>query len=346
MQVAASSIKTFSPTFPVQPEAVILQTRTRFPDLADADFVVAPIEKGGSGRKFYRVKAAGGASMIVIKYTPQRPENLRYVDIAMFLSEADVPVPRIHLHDRDEGLIWMQDLGECDLWDVATNGSEVERMKGYESALNSVFQLHGPATEAYRRNPLALEIEFDEQLYLWEQGYFFEHCLSGIFGLDAHQVGRLASLPALTGLAASLSSEDRVLIHRDFQSQNVMLQDERAWLIDFQGMRPGLAQYDLASLLYDPYVDLTAFQRDELLRFYKRLVVEQGGAIPENFDLLFAGCAVQRLMQALGAYGFLGLKCGKPEFLSHVPAAKRSLREVAARIDGMDEFVCLLECLP
>jgi aminoglycoside/choline kinase family phosphotransferase len=284
--------------------------------------------------------------MILIKYTPQRPENLRYVDIATFLSESGVPVPRIHLHDREEGLIWMQDLGADDLWQLASAGSPSERLKGYQSALESVIQLHGPATEAFRQNPLALEIEFNEQLYLWEQGYFFEHCLSGIFGLNAEQVSRVAGLPALTELAAALANQERVLIHRDFQSQNVMLQGGRAWLIDFQGMRPGLAQYDLASLLYDPYVDLTAAERETLLGFYKRLVVERGGSIPDDFDLIFAGCAVQRLMQALGAYGFLGLKCGKPEFLAHVPAAKRSLREVAARIDGMDEFVSLLECLP
>jgi hypothetical protein len=51
-------------------------------------------------------------------------------------------------------------------------------------------------------------------------------------------------------------------------------------------------------------------------------------------------------MQALGAYGFLGMKRGKPEFLDHIPAARRSLREVAGRVDGLEGIVELLEGLP
>ena len=44
---------------------------------------------------------------------------------------------------------------------------------------------------------------------------------------------------------------------------------DEAYLIDFQGMRSGLAEYDLASLLYDPYVHLTGSERAELLEFYR-----------------------------------------------------------------------------
>jgi N-acetylmuramate 1-kinase len=71
-----------------------------------------------------------------------------------------------------------------------------------------------------------------------------------------------------------------------------------------------------------------------------------GMEIVSDFDEIFHFCALQRLMQALGAYGFLGLQKGRPDFLSHIPAARRSLREVAARIDGLDEFVALLDSLP
>ena len=139
----------------------------------------------------------------------------------------------------------------------------------------------------------------------------------------------------------------RTLVHRDFQSQNIIIQDEQAWLIDFQGMRPGLPQYDVASLLYDPYyVDLTSSERSQLLGFYKRVALQSGMQLTSDFDEVFNFCALQRLMQALGAYGFLGLQKGRPDFLAHIPAARRSLREVAARVDGLDEFVALLDSLP
>ncbi len=329
----------------MQTDTVIHETRFRFPALAGADFQVAPIEKGGSGRKFYRIATTHNDSMIVVKYTPQRLENLRYVEIAQMLATSGVSVPAIYFHDAEEGLIWMQDLGEHDLWSLRGAPCE-ERRAGYRLALEAIAVVHVDATRAFESRPLALEMEFDQQLYLWEQGYFLEHCLGGIFSLTGKQIQRYAELPALEAMAADLAREDRTLVHRDFQSQNVMLREGSAWLIDFQGMRPGLPHYDLASLLYDPYVDLTPQDREVLVVEYKSIIRSRGGEIGAQFDSIYARCAMQRLMQALGAYGFLGLKCGRSEFLMHVPAARRSLREVAARVDGMDEFVSMLESLP
>ena len=43
-----------------------------------------------------------------------------------------------------------------------------------------------------------------------------------------------------------------------------------AFFIDFQGMRPGLAEYDLASLLFDPYVRLSPAEREAVLATWRR----------------------------------------------------------------------------
>jgi aminoglycoside/choline kinase family phosphotransferase len=103
------------------------------------------------------------------------------------------------------------------------------------------------------------------------------------------------------------------------------MQSGQAHLIDFPGMRPGLAEYDLASLLYDPYVDLTEAERAELIRYYREQQVKKGITIEGDFDFKLRLCAMQRLMQALGAYGFLGLVKGHKHFLKYVPAAMESL---------------------
>ena len=57
-------------------------------------------------------------------------------------------------------------------------------------------------------------------------------------------------------------------------------------------------------------------------------------------------CAMQRLMQALGAYGFLGLVKGSRHFLAHVPAALRSLRNLIADIDLLEPLGAALACMP
>lgn len=324
---------------------VITRTLERFPAYAEGDFEVRPLEKGGSERKFYRIHNGENPSLIVVKYSGQKEENRHYVDIARFLADAGLQVPRIYFHDADEGLIWMQDLGEEDLWAFRREPWELRRPL-YESALAEVAKLHTGATRKLEGSRLHLEREFSGQLYLWEQDYFFQNCLRAHFGLDEKTVRRYAALPVWHDLAAGLSSRPRVLVHRDFQSQNVMIQDGSAWLIDFQGMRPGLAQYDLASLLYDPYVELHDGERSQLLEFYKREASRAGLEVSADFERVFYQCALQRLMQALGAYGFLGLQKGRADFLAHIPAARRSLREVAVRLDGLDDFVALLDGLP
>ncbi|HEY5704796.1 MAG TPA: phosphotransferase [Terrimicrobiaceae bacterium] len=326
-------------------QRLLLQTQERFPSYHHSEVEIAPLEKGGSERKYYRICAGGEHRVILVKYSSQKEENRHYVEIAKFLSASKVNVPAIYFHDASEGLIWMEDLGDEDLWSWREAPWERRRAL-YESALFEVSKLHIAATRSLEGFGLRLEREFSEQLYLWEQQYFFDNCLRAHFGLNETAVRRYAELPVMHGIAGRLASLPRVLVHRDFQSQNVLIHDDVAWLIDFQGMRPGLPHYDVASLLYDPYVELTGGERGLLLDFYKSVARRSGMEISSDFDEIFNFCALQRLMQALGAYGFLGLQKGRPDFLAHIPAARRSLREVAARIDGLDEFVALLDLLP
>ena len=51
---------------------------------------------------------------------------------------------------------------------------------------------------------------------------------------------------------------------------------------------------------------------------------------------------MQRLMQALGAYGKLGHTDGRIHFLTHIPAAITLLREVLGKITGMEKLAALL----
>ena len=316
-------------------ELLLRQTRRHFPRFAVDEIKITPIEKGGSDRKFYRVRCSSEQSLILVKYDRNREENRHYVAIAQFLEEHEIRAPRIYYHDADEGLIWLEDLGESDLFSYRSESWMVRRAF-YESALDEVRKLHQLAESVCIEMRQHLPAEFNAALYLWEQSYFFENCLGRCFQVEQSKIEKLAASPVLHDIAGSLAQRDRVLVHRDFQSQNVLMRNGQAYLIDFQGMRPGLAHYDLASLLYDPYVDLTGPERNELLDYYCRE--------KPNTDFLttLRLCAMQRLMQALGAYGFLALVKGHKHFLQHIPKALNSLREVVAEIDGLELFQTLL----
>ena len=325
-------------------DLLVRRTRKHFPRLDVAQIKIAPIQKGGSDRKFYRIRCSPEQALILVKYNLEREENRHYVTIANFLTEHGIRVPDIYFHDASEGLIWLEDLGERDLYSYRGE-SWLVRSAFYESALDQIAALHAVPESVCIEMKQHLPAEFNSELYLWEQNYFFENCLGRLFKIDKVKLAQLSSLPSLLEIADRLASFRRVLVHRDFQSQNIIIRSGQAHLIDFQGMRPGLAEYDLASLLYDPYVALQESERSELTDYYRGRQLENGLPMDGDFDLKLRLCAMQRLMQALGAYGFLGLVRGHKHFLKHVSPALQSLHRTVAEIYGLAELEKMLRQL-
>jgi aminoglycoside/choline kinase family phosphotransferase len=103
-----------------------------------------------------------------------------------------------------------------------------------------------------------------------------------------------------------------------------MIKDGKVWLIDFQGLRRGRQEYDLASLIFDPYMDHSADEREALLELWEDIADERPEAT------LFRQCAAQRLMQALGAYGNIVKNRGDDWYRPHIATAARLLGEVTA----------------
>jgi aminoglycoside/choline kinase family phosphotransferase len=325
-------------------DLLLRQTRIHFPRFDEAEVEIDPIEKGGSDRKFYRVRSAPGQTLILVKYNLEREENRHYVEIARFLEAHGIRAPKIYFHDADEGLIWIEDLGERDLFSYREE-SWLVRRAFYESALDEVAKLHRLTEDESEPIRHSLPAEFNGALYLWEQQYFFENCLGRFFKIEERQLHELGALPALAEIAQRLDGLPRNLVHRDFQSQNIIVRNGQAHLIDFQGMRPGLAQYDLASLFFDPYVELSSAERVELIAYYREQQTDNGMTVDGDFENVLRLCAMQRLMQALGAYGFLGLVKGHKNFLEHIPVAMASLRALLAEIKGLESLGSLLDDL-
>lgn len=311
------------------------RTRSRLAGWKEATLDFAVIEKGGSGRVFIRARNLDlGDSVIVMHYSDERSDNLRFADVTDFLNRHGIPAPRLLDRHLAENLLWVEDLGEKDLGDLAASDWESVRRPAYESALRAVLPLHRIAEKEAPSDLPELEIPFGESLYRWEQEYFLHQFVERF--LPAGVSNELQDDASLPELAAALGDLPRTLLHRDFQSTNVMIVDGEAYLIDYQGLRWGLPEYDLASLVYDPYIEFSPEQREHLIRYYFSLC--QGNDATAGFEAFrerLAKCAMQRLMQALGAYGFLSEVKGKREFLEHIPAAQARLREIAAGECGL-----------
>jgi hypothetical protein len=259
-------------------------------------------------------------------YDRDRRENNYYAAQAEFLRGIGVSVPQIFHHDPDGGVILMEDLGECDLWHYRQLPWNIRRQY-YFQTLDMIRKFHTLRPGDASLAGLPLMEAFGSELYRWEREYFRQYFVQGICGIELDAAEAEALEAKLTQLATDLAATETCLIHRDLQSQNVMIRDNQPILIDFQGMRYGHPGYDLGSLLYDPYVTFTAAEREELLQYYCRFCKNQSD--PVHFRAMFQQASVQRLMQALGAYGFLGRQGNHPEFLAHIPSGLANLIEAA-----------------
>jgi N-acetylmuramate 1-kinase len=315
---------------------------------------ITPIKEGGSDRKFYRIHCSSDQTLILVKYNlgllqslrrerrRERQENRYYVEIANFLANHGIRAPKIYHHDAEEGLIWLEDLGERDLYSYR-HESWLVRRAFYESALNEIAKLHRLPQSNCLKMHRQLPAQFNAALYSWEQNYFFENCLGRYYRIAKKKRAELAKLPGLRDIAQHLARLPRVLVHRDFQSQNIIVRNGQAHLIDFQGMRRGLAQYDLASLLFDPYVDLPEEERTELLSYYCEQRDKDGLPDAAKFEAILNMCAMQRLMESLGAYGFLGLVKRHQSFLQYIPVAMKSLRAILSEMSGLEPLALFLD---
>jgi len=278
--------------------------------------VLEPIQRGASGRTIVRVRAEGHTSVIGIHATDERDDNKQFVPVARFLKKARIQVPEL-IHDNpSRHSCLVEDLGDTHLLDLKDQPF-ADRLPLYRSALEQIDKLF------FSRPPADLELmpPFDTALYQWEQEYFFEYLVEGLLEMDADD---LRDDPAFADLAGKLGSSARHLVHRDFQSQNIIIKDGTAYLLDFQGLRRGRQEYDLASLIHDPYLDHSADEREQLLDLWEDISEDR----PESS--LFNACASQRLMQALGAFGNIIRNRDDDWYRQHVPPAARHLRVVTA----------------
>jgi len=287
-----------------------------------------PLEGRGSDRAFFRLKWNRESSAILVHYDSKRAENTYYAEIAAFLREIDIPAPRLVRHDPAACLVLMEDLGEKDLWSFREASWE-KRRPLYQKTLTILNRLHSFPEKDFPSGRVKLMESFGPDLYRWERDYFREHFVGKVCGIQLEPARERALEAELSALADRLSGTGRCLVHRDLQSQNVMIREGNPFFIDFQGMRFGTPFYDLGSLLCDPYVAFDDRERDELLFFYYGLSKRE--LAWAGFRNSFWEASAQRLMQALGAYGFLGLRKGLKAFLEHIPAALRNLHRASAQ---------------
>lgn len=270
----------------------------------------------GSSRQFFRIKNHS-SSYVMIVWDSRDEDWPRFLGIPRELSEVCTFLPDIYISDPVHGLILEQDLGDLTLKKYIQDKSAEQVELVYRKVLDTLYQWQ---RFDLAKSSIITSRSMDHDTLVWESWYFGKFCVTDYFAGEAlldeqWEMERQALAREVGGLPQSF-------IHRDFQSENIMVFNDTIRFIDFQGARLGPREYDVASLLYDPYVQqIDSGMQERLIHYYFSLW--DGERADRKRAVTLNG--LQRLMQALGAYGNLSLHKGKDWYKGYIPLALERL---------------------
>jgi aminoglycoside/choline kinase family phosphotransferase len=281
----------------------------------------------GSKRTFWRIRPfRSERSYIAMENTPSddfsRRENLAYAMIGKHLLEKGLPLPKIYRYDLGHGWFALEDMGPTSLQVVASR--QKDRAELYEKIVEILFRLQIEGSEGFDPAWTCQTERYNRVVMRRYESDYFKNAFLG------HYLGLRRERPELEGsfdhLADTASRADsRFFLHRDFQSRNIVMTEDRIGILDWQGGRLGPLGYDLASLMIDPYTALAGEERKGVYRCYLELLRDYQPRWMDSFEKYFPYLAIQRNLQILGAFSHLSKVQGKAYFEAYISPSFRSL---------------------
>jgi N-acetylmuramate 1-kinase len=278
-----------------------------------------------SVRAYYRIRVPDGSTYILAWYPEEVRNQLTRFLRAYETVEAHGPVPEVLRHC--EVAVLQKDVGDRTLFDVL-NENRARGIRLYEAAIDllAAFQ---------RAGRTALNPPFTAEFFLAElemaREYYVERLMQG---------EGTALRPLLGEIAEAIAAHPYVLCHRDYHGQNIHVDNDRLFIIDYQDMRMGPDTYDLASLLRDRGVAriLGEGVELELIEHYQRATGAGGDVRRRYFENL-----LQRSIKILGTFARQPIVRGRFHYLDFIPPALESIRRC---LDELPAFRTLRDIFP
>jgi aminoglycoside/choline kinase family phosphotransferase/dTDP-glucose pyrophosphorylase len=296
----------------------------------------------GSQRQWHRLTAGHQSVIMVdhgIRQTAMTSEVDSFVQIGRHLYHQGVSVPKIYFADTFSGLVFLQDLGDVHLQQSVQSKNDATVIGLYKSVIEQLIHLSRKGAVKFDRDWTYQTPDYNQELILEKEcRYFLEAFLNGYLDFNQRFGDFQADFIALAEKA--LQYPTLGFMHRDMQSRNIMIKGRDIYFIDFQGGRIGPIQYDLASLLIDPYVELPHAIQTQLINYSIEVLSAVTELNSEKFLSCYHYCTLTRNLQILGAFSYLSKVKGKRHFERYIPAAVRSLKSNLAA-GGRREFPTL-----
>jgi aminoglycoside/choline kinase family phosphotransferase len=285
---------------------------------------IEKLPESGSDRIYFRIYA--GSETYIATFNLNIKENETFIYFSCHFTNAKLPMPQIFTVNDEKTIYLQEDLGTDSLLDnLEKRGHNDYTYYLYQQTLRELakVQVFGDKGLDYDRCLTAKE--FGKQAIMSDLLYFKYYFVDTL----KSPYDKQAMLDDFETLSSYLNDDShKYFLFRDFQSRNVIVNNDKVHFIDYQGGMKGALQYDVASLLWQAKANLSEEWKNNLLQDYidevELLINEKIDR--ELFIKQYNGYVLIRLLQVLGAYGFRGLFERKAHFLSSIPLALRNLK--------------------
>lgn len=301
-----------------------------------------PLAGDASTRRFYRVVSPDGSTRVLMDYGAPFSGETDDIRLSRVFRAAGVPAAQILEVSPGTGCLLLEDLGDRTLEKLLLDplGRPAPgALPLLERAVRLAARVADRGTVELERSDRADGPALDAERFRFEMDYFLDHFAGALRGHPRPPLGLREELYALADRAAR--TPRRVLCHRDFHSRNLLLLDDgRLAVVDVQDARWGPDTYDLASLLRDAYVEIEEDWLEPLIEFYTSSLSRPPE--PESFRRRFHAVAAERMIKALGTFGYQTAVQGSGRYLD---AARRTAGRLRRLLPRSEETARLAQLL-
>jgi aminoglycoside/choline kinase family phosphotransferase len=285
---------------------------------------IEKLPQSGSDRTYFRIYVPD--KTFIATHNLNIKENKTFISFSNHFRAKSLPMPEIFACNNDGTIYIQQDLGTVSLLNkLEQNGHNDYVYNLFCKSLKQLAQIQIKGHEGLNYDWCLTAKEFGKQAILSDLLYFKYYFLDTL-RLPYDKQAMLDDFDALSTYLTK--TKYKYFMFRDFQSRNIIVENEEVFFIDYQGGMQGALHYDVASLLWQAKAELSDEWKTNLLNYYldevDQLVDEP---VERNiFNGQYNGYVLIRLLQVMGAYGFRGLFERKAHFLASIPLALRNLK--------------------
>lgn len=267
-----------------------------------------------STRKYYRIKE-NDTSYVIMQSEPFSDKDPNIICHDLFRN-CGTRVPEFIKVIPQEGIIVEEDIGGVHLQDVSDKGL-LENY--YNKAVDDMHKYQKTSTNT----------AFTKEKFLSELDMTFNYYVTKYRNKKLDNKKKVDSF--CVDLVDKMMDQDKLFLHRDYHSRNIMVKDGELVVIDFQDARMGPYTYDVVSLAIDPYISLDETFRTNILKLYYDLVSKDIGVDYDDYLRHCDLCYLQRGIKMLGTFSYQKIEKNKDGYLKYIPSVLDSIKRASKR---------------